>query len=347
LPAFFFVLLLGACAGEEPGDSGGARGAAPVLVETAVLARSPVEDTVDALGTLYGNESVTITAKVAEQVARVHFEDGELVEAGDVLVELDNSEQLAQRREAEANLREAELQLQRLSRLGSDISTVAQIDVAETRVKASRARLAAIEARIEDYLIRAPFDGALGFRRVSPGALVTPGTVIAELDDISRLKLDFTVPEVHLARVDIGDSLQGTSVAWPDRVFSGRVVSLGSRVDPITRTFTVRGLIDNMEGRLRPGMLINVRLVVEQRPALVLPEQALIQRGGHSSVYRLQDDGTVERVNVSIGKRVAGGIEILSGLEPGQRVVVNGLINLRPGVAVRDVAAQAEEEAAQ
>lgn len=334
----FAVLLLGlaGCQADDvvPGAAG-EQGRPPVLVELWEAKPSTVYERLESIGTLLGNESVTITAKVTEQVQSIRFADGQMVKAGDVLVELVDTEQLALLDEADANLREAMLQLERLRKLGSDISTGAQIDVAEAKVAAGRARLEAIGAQIEDRQIRAPFDGQLGFRRVSLGALVTPGTVITELDDISRMKLDFSVPETHLTLVQVGNTVDATSPAFPGEYFTGEVVSIGSRVDPVTRAITVRAMVDNSELRLRPGMLMEVELTAGEREALVVPDQALIQVSGSSMVYVVDDESRAQRRSVEIGKRVQGGVVVRSGLSPGDRVVVNGQFNLRPDSPVK------------
>jgi membrane fusion protein, multidrug efflux system len=340
--AIFACLLLpvlAGCQGDREGP--GKRERPPTQVELWQAHNSPVTDKVESIGTLLGRESVTITAKVTEQVSAVHFDDGQMVKAGDVLVELVDLEQKALLSEADANLREAQLQLERLKKLGSDISTGAQIDVAEARVKASEARLQSISARIDDRLIRAPFDGRLGFRQVSTGALVTPGTVIAELDDISSMKLDFNVPETYLAQVKVGNTVNGSSPAWPGEVFTGEVVSVGSRVDPVSRAITVRATVDNPGLRLRPGMLMGVELIAGEHQAMVLPEQALIQVGGNSMAYVLAADNRAERRMLTIGKRVRGGVVVLEGIQAGDKVVVNGQFNLRPGAAVVVVPAAA------
>lgn len=337
------LLLTAGCEGPEPGSAGGpggpgGRGMPAALVEVWEAQPQPVAQRLEAVGTLVGNESVVITAKVTAQVTRVLFEDGQSVRAGQVLVELDDSELHALREEAVANLTDAELQLKRFERLGEDISTAAQIDLAQANVNANAARVAAIEARIADHRIRAPFDGVLGFRQVSTGALVTPGTVITELDEVETLKLDFNVPETYLASLAEGNRIEASSSAWPGTVFRGDVVSLGNRVDPVTRTVPVRALIDNSDGHLRPGMLLNVGLLTSEREVLLAPEAALIQTGNRSMLYVLGEGDRAELRPVLIGARVAGGIIIESGLAPGERVVVNGHINLRPGVAAKVVA---------
>lgn len=308
----------------------------PVLVETVQVKTIPLTTRAEAVGTLNGFESVTLTAKVTEQVRAVHFEGGELVKAGQVLVELIDTEQLALLHEAEAQLRESELQLERLRTLGRDIATAAEIDVASARVDANEALLDALRSRINDRAITAPFDGVVGFRQISVGALVTPGTVIAELDDIDPLKLDFTLPEHYLSLIDLDDVVTAQSTAWESDTFTGVVDRIGSRVDPVTRAFAVRALIDNKDGRLRPGMLMTVEVALGESPGIAVPETALIQSGAQSVVYVVDENSIARRVSVEIGRRSPGMIEITEGLAPGDRVVVKGHLSLQSGATVRE-----------
>ncbi|MFK7831581.1 MAG: efflux RND transporter periplasmic adaptor subunit [Congregibacter sp.] len=330
---------LSACDGaSEPaaGPPGAAGARPPVLVETELAKRMPLTRQAESVGTLIGNESVTLTAKLTEQVSAVYFEGGELVQSGDVLVELVDVEQLALLREAEANLRETELQLQRLLTLGREIATAAEIDVAQARVDGNVALLEALRSRISDRKIRAPFDGVIGFRQISVGALLSPGTVIAELDDIDPLKLDFTLPEHYLSDVAGGDVVTAKSTAWAGEYFVGAVSQIGSRVDPVTRAFSVRALIDNAAGRLRPGMLMTVNVALAEVSAIVVSETALLQSGGQSAVYMIDEASVARRVPVRIGRRLPGAIEILDGVDSGDRVVTNGQLTLRPGSSVRE-----------
>jgi membrane fusion protein (multidrug efflux system) len=321
----------------------------PVEVVTWIAEPVVLANQVESVGTLVGNESVTITAKVTDQVTAIHFDDGQYVKAGDVLIELTNAEQKAGLREAEANLLEAELQSARLKKLGNKIVTAQQLDEASARVKASKARLEVISVRVQDRLILAPFDGLLGFRQVSEGALVTPGTVITELDDIRQLKLDFSIPEIYMGNISIGSNVESTSPAWRGEKFSGALVSIGSRIDVATRTFMGRALIDNSSSHLRPGMLMNVTLSMAERTAMVVPEQAIVQTGKRSIVYvteTIDEQLKVKSVPVTMGARVPGGVEILSGLELGQAVVVTGQLNIRPGTPVRVVSSKKKDDTA-
>jgi membrane fusion protein (multidrug efflux system) len=198
-----------------------------------------------------------------------------------------------------------------------------------------------VRAQLSDRVITAPFDGILGLRRVSPGSLVTPGTEIATLDDISVIKLDFSVPERYLAVLERGQDVVAHSETYPNRDFAGVVASVDSRVDPVTRSVTVRAEIPNPDRLLRPGMLLAVRLLQAPRQAIVVPEIAVIQVGTESFVYRVGDDRTASRVEVELGARRRGEVEIVSGLSAGDTIVTEGAVKLRDGSRVTGAPATA------
>jgi membrane fusion protein (multidrug efflux system) len=294
-----------------------------------------LHDTIEALGTVTANESVTIIAKLTDTVSKVRFEDGDLVEAGEVLVELTNREETALLAEAEANVEDARAQHRRLANLFRDGSVPeSQVDEARARLLAAEARQESIMARLSDRLIRAPFSGVTGFRQVSEGALLSPSTPITTLDDIATVKLDFTVPELLLADLAAGLEVQATSAALGNRDFSGTVRTVGSRIDPVTRAVTVRALIANPDLLLRPGMLLTVRLRSRPREALVIPDSALIQEGTTVSVFVVRD-GSAERRKIVVGQRSGEQAEVLQGLEAGDVVVTAGQLKLRDGMPVR------------
>src|SRR5690606_31531176 len=238
------------------------------IVTTQLATMQPFSDTILANGTVKARESVEVTAKVSETVQRVHFDSGDEVAAGATLVTLSGNQQQAALQAAEAEATEAEQQYRRGSELvGQQLIARSQLDTQRATRDAAAARVAQMRADIGDRRILAPFAGVLGMRAVSPGALVTPGTVIATLDDISRVHVDFPVPEIHLAHLAVGQVLAGTSVAWPGVTFEGDVSSIDARVDPATRAVIVRGDFPNQERKLRPGMLMQVQLSRPQRQA--------------------------------------------------------------------------------
>ena len=332
------LLSLTACSGtDSDAPRTDKRAGKPVLVEVWQAERSILYDRVESVGTLKGNESVTITAKVTDQVAEIHFNDGDLVKKGQLLLELTRAEQAAEQQEARVNLADAKLQLKRLEKLAGTLSAESQLDEARARVEASQAKLEVMAVRMNDRQIRAPFDGILGFRQVSQGALVRPGTVITELDDISQLKLEFAVPEVFLAKVNVGAKVRSGHVAFPSVVFEGEIASIGSRIDPATRSFKAQAVLDNSDLRLRPGMLMHVNLILAERSAMVVPEEAIVQKSGRSLIYVVDSKTIAQALPVTIGKRVAGGAEILSELEAGTQVVTRGQFTVRDRQLVKVV----------
>ena len=322
----------------DPSSKGVARASGappPTRVVVAPVEMRELVTTIEALGTSQANESVTITAKLTDTISHVRFDDGELVEAGDILVELTNAEQTALLAEAEANVEDTRLQWQRLEDLLQQRSVpVSQVDEAKARLAAARARYDSMLARLADRLIRAPFSGLLGFRQVSEGTLVTPVTPITTLDDIATIKLDFTVPETLLASVRPGLIVTASAAAYPDREFKGEVKTIGSRVDPVTRAITARALVANDDLLLRPGMLLTVQIQTNPRQALTLPDAALIQEGETSFVFVMADERVQRRI-VQTGQRHDDLVEVLDGLSAGDPVVIEGQIKLRDGMSVR------------
>jgi len=294
---------------------------------------------IEALGTARANESVEITSKVANLVTAVRFVEGQQVRAGQVLLELDGKQERADVAVAEAALTESASQLQRSRELyATKVLSDQQIEQIEATYDANKARAAAARARLGDTVIRAPFSGRVGLRRVSVGSLVPPGTVITTLDDTSTIKLDFTVPETAVASVRSGLSLQARSVAYPGRTFAGRVASVDSRVNPDTRSVTVRAALPNQDGALKPGMFLTVVLDRGAADVLVVPEESLLPEQGNVYVY-VVDEGKASKRRIQTGQRQVGTVQVLSGLEPGELVVTEGTQKLRNGAAVEVVEA--------
>lgn len=329
-----FLLALAACGSGEQAPQAGPQAA---VVTTAEIALRDWNDTIPALGTVQSRESITVTAKVSEVVDRVHFESGQEVERNTVLVTLSGNQQQAALAAAEAAAAEADRLFERQRQLAEQqLISTASLDTQSALRATARARVDEIRANLGDRLIRAPFAGVVGIRRVSPGALVQPGTEIVTLDDISSVYVDFTVPEAQLANLAVGQVLLGTSVAYPDRTFQGRVDTIDARIDPATRAVTVRGDFPNPDRVLKPGMLMQVDLQRPSRQALVVPEIAVVQVGRETFVYRVLADATVEQAPIRVGSRVAGLAEVVDGLSPGDRIVVDGTGKLRPGMRIEE-----------
>ena len=331
----------GVAAGRPGGARSGAGGptgafeqAAP-LVKVARVRKDQVYDTVEALGTAQANESVTINAKVTDTVRRVNFSDGDYVDAGTVLAELTNQEETASLAEARANLDDAQNELRRQEDINAKgLGSKSALDSARSKVAAQQARYDAVVARLKDRLILAPFGGLLGFRQVSPGTMVSPNTSITTIDDISTIKLDFTVPEAFLGAMTPGARVIAQSVSYPGRNFEGLVKTVGSRIDPITRAATVRAHVPNSDHALRPGMLLTVQVLTTQHLALVVPESAVFQVQNRAYVYKVEDF-VAHQQQVQVGGRHFGTAEVRSGLDDGDLIVVEGIVKLREGLKVR------------
>ena len=354
---FFVTLIIMAAIGaggyywyinQEQAPSGRPRTAAAVLVVTTPVASQPLQEMVEALGTARANESVTLTASLTDTVRRINFDDGDYVEAGTVLVELTSEEEEAQLAEARAELDEARRQLARLEDLDRrGIAATSEVDLARSAAEAAEARLNTELARLKDRLIRAPFSGLLGFRDISPGTLLGPSDAITTIDDVSQIKLDFTVPEKFLSVMQPGRTIYASGASWQDREFEGVVRAVGSRVDPVTRALVVRAIIPNEDRALRPGMLLTVRILAEERTAIVVPERSVVQVGNSSFVYVVGANQRVNRHEVQLGTRQLGVVEVVAGLEEGEQIVTDGIIKLREGSLVKVAGDGAEQRVAE
>ncbi len=290
----------------------------------------------EALGTAYANESVTISAPVAERVAQILFVDGSTVKTGDLLVQLEDAEESADVEEATVNLNEQRRELGRVKELRDKMMVSEQeLDTRRSAAEAAQARLAATEARLRDRAIKAPFAGVLGIRRVSLGALVDSGTAITTLDDLDLIKADFTLPETLFSDIAIGQTIEAQSIAWPDGTFTGTVATIDSRVNPSTRAVTVQAHIPNPQHRIRPGMLLIVSLISRLREAVCIPEKALLAYGDKHYAFVIKSDNTVEQREVGLGERAFGWVEIENGLKEGEPIVTDGLMDLKDAMRVR------------
>ncbi len=331
------------------GASDGRRTFAATPVTGARVDARTFADVVEALGDARANESVVITSQSTDIISRVAFKSGDVVTAGQVLVELADAEEAADLNEARATLEEARREEGRISQLiARGVATQAQADQARAAAERARARVASLEAQLANLIIRAPFDGVVGLRNASPGMLVRPADPIATLDDISIIKVDFTVPERFLPQAGVGASLAVRAAAYEDAPFAGVITAVDTRIDPITRAAVVRAQIDNASGRLRPGMLMLVEMRRNERRRPAVPEVALSREGPNAFVYALVSDrgpdGTERLISekrlVEPGMRVDGFVEILAGLEAGELIAADGVHRLRPRLPVRVVAGE-------
>lgn len=325
--------------GQRPNGGVGAGGrpgaGQPVAVVAVPVKQTTFEDSVEALGTARANESVDITAKTANRIVAIRFGEGQQVRKGEILVEMDGAEARADLAVAEAALGESRSQFNRSRELfATKALSQSQLEQIEATLRQNEARVASAQARVDDMIIRAPFTGRVGLRNVSVGSYVSPAIVITTLDDTSIIKLDFSVPETFLTLLANGLEIQATSSAYAGQQFSGKVASIDSRIDPVSRSVIVRGNIDNRDGRLKPGMFMTVRLVQAEDQALALPEQALVPENDRQYVFVVRDD-QAHKTEITTGRRRPGEVEVLKGLVDGDIVVVEGTQKIGDGTPVR------------
>ena len=322
----------------------------PPVVDVDTVRTAAIVETREAVGTVRAFESIVVTAKAPGTVQAITFEEGARVKAGDELLRLDADERRADIEQAVAEMRRAAAQrdetrvrLERataLRRTGAgteaqvaDLS--AQLATLDSAIASAGARRKAAEARLDDLTIRAPFAGRLGSRAVSVGAYVSPGTRITTLDDLSRVRLDFSVPENILATLKVGRAVRALSAAFGERMFEGRVTLIDPRIDPVTRTAKLTAEFPNPDEALKPGMFLSVALEVTNKPnAVVVPEEAIVGEGLRHLVFVVKDDRTIDRRVVRIGQRQSTVVEILDGVKPGETIVVRGVQRVRPGMTV-------------
>lgn len=290
---------------------------------------------IEGIGTAQANEAVTIVAPVTERVEEILFKESEFVKAGQILVKLESDEEVAEVEAATITHRQQQTEFDRM-RVLRDTKVVSQreMDTQTFLRDTAEARLNVAKAKLNERTIVAPFDGYVGLRLVSVGALVTPGEKITSLDDLATIKVNFSVPEVFLPQLKIGQEVNARSTAYQERTFTGHIRAINTRVDPVTRAVLVQSVFDNAELLLKPGMLLTVEITSQPRQSLSISEKAVLSFGRDNYVFVVGDDLIARRRTISIGLREYGKVEILSGLEAGERVIFEGILAAQDGQKV-------------
>jgi membrane fusion protein, multidrug efflux system len=318
-----------------------------VLVEVKPVRVGTFVERFEAVGTALANESVTITSKVSGTIEKINIDEGERVKAGQVLVQFEDREAVAELEAQRAITQGAFLAYDRAIKLKENQNVAqARVDDLLSTWKSGEARIKMIQAKIADLKITAPFAGRVGLRRVSVGALVQPGAVITTLDDVDTIRLKFSLPETLLSNLKIGQEVEATATAYPKRRFKGKVTSIDSRVDQLTRAAEVRADIPNSDGALKPGMFMAYKLAMAQREnAILVPEEALLTEGTRQYVFVVANNRAAKR-EIKIGERTAGEVEVVTGLKGDEAVVVAGIQKVRDGTSVRLVGEKPVEKPA-
>lgn len=329
------VLLALALVGGCSGDKAGQQKRPPPLVSASLPERHRFVEAIEAIGTARANEQVTLAAVVTERVERVLFDDGMAVGRGQLLAVLTQAQENASLAGAMAQEAQAAAQATRIKALfDQGFATQAQLDLQTANAANARANAAEARAAIGDRLIRAPFPGYVSLRTISPGAIVTSGTPLVTISDLSRIKLDFTVPETQLSGLKPGQAIAATAPAFPGEVFAGTVSSIDPAIDPNSRAVLVRAILPNPGARIKPGMLMNVKVRLAEREAPAVPEFAITGRGEERFVFVLTPDGKAQRMPVKVGLRDNGLAEV-SGVPAGAKVIGEGVVKVSDGMKVR------------
>ncbi|MCC5845478.1 MAG: efflux RND transporter periplasmic adaptor subunit [Verrucomicrobia bacterium] len=330
-----FALLLGGT-----GVRAQSSGDRPLSVVVArVDVRTEFGERLEALGTSLARESVLLKSNVTEFAEEILFDDGDVVEEGQVLLRMRDDGLRGELKAAKATYDERKSAFERARELVErQAVSSATLQEREAALRQVEGQIEEIESRIRDRTLKAPFSGVLGIRRVSPGALISAGETLTTLDDLTSIRVEFDAPSLFLNALRPGMELEAESDAFRGETFTGTLSHIDTRIDPVTRTLRARANFPNEDGRLRPGLLMRVNLTKNQREARLIPEGAIIQRGRESFVFRVAENGdetTVEERKVTLGTRIPGWVEAASGLDAEDRVVVHGLMQVRDGVKVR------------
>ncbi len=337
-PAISFVLLfLPALALAQGGPPGGRQ----VTVESMVVATTRLESTVDAVGTILADASAMLRTEVPGQVIERHFEDGQQVLKGDPLFSIEATVLEAEANEARANVDQSDAAYKRAQELVKDqLVSATEFDTARANYNVSIARLHSAESRLSKTVIRAPFDGFIGLRRINVGDYATVGQELVNVVRLDPLRVDFSVPETLLSRIQPGQKIAVTVGAFRDQVFEGEVTAIDPQIDVTGHSMAIRARLPNVDLRLRPGLFAQVAVSLEVKPnAIMVPEQAIWPIGNDKIIYVIEEGVANQRV-VQLGDRKPGWVEVVSGLDVNEEIVVVGQMKLFPGAAVRSIPAE-------
>ncbi len=345
------AVLLGVLSGcqKKPQASAGAPQMPPVQVVAVTAARQPVAETLSLVGSVSANEMVEIKAETDGIVEEISFQEGQKVEKGQLLVRLEEGKLAAAVAESEANFKLSSANFERSKQLFTDkLISQQEFDQAAAVFQVNHATLEKNKRLLRDTRINASFKGVVGARNISPGQVIAKNTTLTWVIDADPIKVEFNVPERFLSQLKPNQTIEITVAAYPNRTFNGKVFFVSPFVDSETRTALVKAQIPNPENELKPGMFANLDLTLTVRDnSVVIPETALLQvlADERATVYMIAADGTAQPKQIKLGVRLSGQVEVLSGLQGGEKIIIEGLQKIGPGSKVQ--AAPAEPAAPQ
>ncbi|EJK2114165.1 efflux RND transporter periplasmic adaptor subunit [Vibrio navarrensis] len=297
-----------------------------------------INQSLSLVGKLEAVQSVVIASEVSGKVESIQVKANQNVRQGQLLIKLEDDKALAAQTEANTYLKDEQRKLKEYERLVKrNAITQTEIDAQKASVEIAEARLAAAKASLNDLHISAPFAGTVGFINFSRGKLVSSGTELLTLDDLSLMQLDLHIPERYLSQISLGMAVTASSNAWKNETFQGKIVGIDSRINAETLNLRVRIQFANPENKLKPGMLLNTALAFPAIEAPIIPVQALEYSGTKRYVYVIDENNKARRTEVLLGARVENQVVIESGVNIGDKIVVQGIVNMRDGVLVKEL----------
>ncbi len=344
IPGTKLLLLAGALAlsgasGCKKQNAGGPQKMPPPQVVVAEARVERVVETLPRVANIQANEMVDIKAEIDGVVQEILFEEGQQIEKGQLLVKLDETRLAANLAQAEANFKLSEANFARSKQLFDEkLISQQEYDQAAATFQANQANLDFSRRQLKDARIVAPFEGIVSSRQISPGQIITKNSIISWLIDLDPVKVEFHVPEKFLGQVKTKQQIKVGIEAYPNEDFQGEVFFVSPYVDLTNRTALVKAYIPNKEMKLKPGMFaeMTLTLVVRER-STVIPEMAITQvlTNSQAMVFAVDAAGTEQMRKIKTGVRLIGSIEVLEGLKPGEKVIVEGLQKVVPGAPVR------------
>lgn len=311
----------------------------PPQVVVAEARTERVVETLSRVANIQANEMVAISSETDGVVQEMPFEEGQKVEKGQLLVRLDETKLAATLAQAEANFKLSEANFARAKQLSEDqLISQQEFEQNAATFQANQANLDFTKRQLKDARILAPFEGVVSSRQVSPGQIITKNTIITWLIDYDPVKVEFHVPEKFLGQVKEKQQIEVTVEAFPNEKFRGEVFFVSPYVDPTNRTAQVKAQIPNPDHRLKPGMFASLQLaLVVREKATVIPEAAITQilTNAQAMVITVDGTGTAQLRKIVTGVRLVGAVEVTEGLQPGEKVIVEGLQKVVPGAPVR------------
>lgn len=313
-----------------------APGAGKIIhVEATKVTTGSMSQAMNAVGTLQSNESVEIKTEISGRIASIAFKDGQEIKAKDPLFMLDDSVQQAELAKAKANVVLATNNVKRASTLAkSGFTSKVGLEESQAELNLARANVQLAEANLEKTVIRAPFDGVMGIRKVSPGDIVTPQMSLVSIDQYSPIKIEFSVPERYLREIKVGSQVELSSDALPGKPIPAIITAIDSRVGEASRGIRVQALSENTDHVLFPGQFVTVNLKLQENEnTLLIPDQALVAGAKQNYVY-LVVDGKAKKQEVKVGLRAENKAVVLDGLKEGDLVITAGQQKVQEGTTV-------------